>query len=50
MDHVEDVVERNADGDGESYIGVNLGLFVRHTKAGLMCCRQLIEQKEGGQS
>ncbi len=44
---VEDVIERNAQGDGESYIGVNLGLFVRHTKAVLMRCRQLIEIKEG---
>jgi hypothetical protein len=44
---VEDVVERNADGTGESYIEVNLWLYVWHTKAVLMRCRQLIEPKEG---
>lgn len=44
---VEDVIERNADGAGESYIGVNLGLYVQHTKAVLMRCRQLIDIKEG---
>ena len=46
---VEDVIERNADGTGESCIGVNLGLYVRHTKAVLMRCRQLIETKEEAQ-
>lgn len=48
---VEDVVARNADGAAaeDSYIGVNLGLYVQHTKAVLMRCRQLIEPHEGAQ-
>ena len=44
---VEDVIERNVDGTGESYIGVNLGLYVQHAKAVLTRCRQLSEIREG---
>lgn len=42
---VEDVIERNVDGapPEDSYIGVNLGLYVQHTKAILMRCRQLLD-------
>lgn len=47
---VEDVIERNVEGTGESYIAVNLGLFVQHTKHILMRCRQLLEPNEGAQS
>lgn len=36
---VEDVIERNVEDAGESYIGVNLGLFVQHTKRLLTRCR-----------
>lgn len=48
---VQDVIDRNAAGAPfeDSYIGVNLGLYVQHTKAVLMRCRQLIEPNEGAQ-
>jgi len=46
---VEDIIDRNADGapPEDSYIGVNLGLYVQHTKAILLRCRQLLELHEG---
>ncbi|MBX3325177.1 MAG: hypothetical protein U0223_07550 [Nitrospira sp.] len=49
---VEDVIDRNADGapPEDSYIGVNLGLYVQHTKAILMRCRQLLERNAGAAS
>lgn len=41
---VEDVIDRNADGAPakDSYIGVNLGLYVQHTQAVLMQCREML--------
>lgn len=46
---VQDVIDRNADGAPaeDSYIGVNLGLYVRHTVAVLMRCRELLRRNEG---
>ena len=46
---VEDVIERNVEDAGESYIGVNLGLFVQHTKHILTRCRHLIQPHDGAQ-
>ncbi len=46
---VEDVIERNVEGAGESFIGVNLGLYVQHTKRLLMRCRDLIQPHDGAQ-
>lgn len=45
---VQDVVDRNCDGapPEDSYIGVNLGLYVRHTEATLMRFRQLMDDEK----
>jgi hypothetical protein len=43
---VQDVVDRNAE-DGrpeDSYIGVNLGLYLAHVDATILKCRQLLDQ------
>ena len=41
---VQDVIDRNADGAPaeDSYIGVNLALYMRHTQSTLMRFRQLL--------
>ena len=45
---VQDVIDRNAEGAPaeDSYIGVNLGLYLLHTQAVLTQCRLML-QKEG---
>lgn len=45
---VQDVIDRNADGASfeDSYIGVNLALYVRHTEATLMKFRQLLDHEK----
>jgi hypothetical protein len=46
---VQDVIERNADGSRpeDSYIGVNLGLYVQHTQAVIRRGRWLLECSGG---
>ena len=41
---VQDVIDRNADGAPaeDSYIGVNLGLYMRHTEATLQKFREIL--------
>lgn len=43
---VRDVIARNADGAPfeDSYIGVNLGLYVAHVDATIVKCRELLDQ------
>ena len=43
---VRDVIARNADGAPfeDSYIGVNLGLYVAHMDATILKCRELMAQ------
>ena len=43
---VRDVIARNADGAPfeDSYIGVNLGLYVAHMDAIIRRCRELLEE------
>jgi hypothetical protein len=46
---VQKVIERNA-GEAlaeDGYNGVHLGLYVMHTKAVLMLCRELLDFNEG---
>ncbi len=44
---VRDIIDRNAAGASfeESYIGVNLGLYVAHTEATITQCRELLTQR-----
>lgn len=43
---VRDVIARNCDGASfeDSYIGVNLGLYVAHMDATIRKCREILEQ------
>lgn len=45
---VQDVIDRNADGapPEDSYIGVNLGLYLRHTEATLQKFRQILRASD----
>lgn len=45
---VRDIIARNADGAPfeDSYIGVNLGLYVAHMDAIIMKCRRLLDQPD----
>lgn len=45
---VQDVIDRNADGAPaeDSYIGVNLGLYLRHTEATLQKFREILRASD----
>jgi hypothetical protein len=49
---VQKVIERNANEslEEDSHNGVHLSLYVMHTKAVIMLCRQLLESNEGVKS
>ncbi|MCS6285208.1 MAG: hypothetical protein H8K08_07245 [Nitrospira sp.] len=45
---VQDVIDRNADGASaeDSYIGVNLGLYMRHTEATIQKFREILRTSD----